>query len=176
MSAIASLSRRVVEVERQGRYRGGGGEVTVDASLTTRSQSGNYITPLPFCCFYPLSWSTQVVSSAWPSRLLLLRAGPLPMSLLDHPERAAPYSRTSAPDAVGWQVRLLAGGRTVGHHLKNHVGVGIVCSVAYFDPGNWSVDLQAGSTFGYRPMLFVILMAGLGAIVLLDIYYSTSPT
>ncbi|KAF9015016.1 natural resistance-associated macrophage protein-domain-containing protein [Cyathus striatus] len=50
-------------------------------------------------------------------------------------------------------------------HLKNHVGMGIICSVAYFDPGNWSVDLQAGSDFGYRPMLFVILLAGLGAIV-----------
>ncbi|KAF8203212.1 natural resistance-associated macrophage protein-domain-containing protein [Pholiota molesta] len=56
--------------------------------------------------------------------------------------------------------------RTVVHHLKRHVGVGIICSVAYFDPGNWSVDLQAGSSFGYRPMLFVILMAGLGAVVL----------
>lgn len=32
--------------------------------------------------------------------------------------------------------------------------------------GNWSVDLQAGAAFGYRPMLFVLLMAGLGAIVL----------
>lgn len=32
--------------------------------------------------------------------------------------------------------------------------------------GNWSVDLQAGSQFGYRPMLFVILLAGLGALVL----------
>ncbi|PFH49190.1 hypothetical protein AMATHDRAFT_76296 [Amanita thiersii Skay4041] len=51
-------------------------------------------------------------------------------------------------------------------HVKNHVGVGIVCAVAYFDPGNWSVDLQAGASFGYRPMLFVVLMAGLGAIVL----------
>jgi hypothetical protein len=28
--------------------------------------------------------------------------------------------------------------------------------------GNWSVDLQAGSTFGYK-LLFVILMAGVGA-------------
>jgi hypothetical protein len=28
--------------------------------------------------------------------------------------------------------------------------------------GNWSVDLQAGSTFGYK-LLFVILMAGIGA-------------
>jgi len=73
--------------------------------------------------------------------------------------------------------------RTFVHHVKRHVGVGIICSVAYFDPyvvqkfpclfsdilgrrGNWSVDLEAGSKFGYRPMLFVILMAGLGAIVL----------
>ncbi|KAF8922260.1 NRAMP family [Mucidula mucida] len=50
-------------------------------------------------------------------------------------------------------------------HVKSHIGVGIVCSVAYFDPGNWSVDLQAGSGFGYRPMLFVVLMAGFGAII-----------
>ncbi|KAF4572628.1 hypothetical protein EYR36_007138 [Pleurotus pulmonarius] len=56
--------------------------------------------------------------------------------------------------------------RRVLHHVKNHIGVGIVCAVAYFDPGNWSVDLQAGSDFHYRPMLFVILMTGLGAIVL----------
>ncbi|KAI1785480.1 hypothetical protein LXA43DRAFT_130544 [Ganoderma leucocontextum] len=53
-----------------------------------------------------------------------------------------------------------------------HVGVGIICSVAYFDPGNWSVDLQAGSLFGYRPMLFVILMAGLGAMVLQSLSFT----
>ncbi|EKM60826.1 uncharacterized protein PHACADRAFT_133651 [Phanerochaete carnosa HHB-10118-sp] len=56
--------------------------------------------------------------------------------------------------------------RAVFRHVKHHVGVGIVCSVAYFDPGNWSVDLQAGSEFGYRPLLFVVLLAGLGAIIL----------
>ncbi|KAJ3548333.1 hypothetical protein NM688_g5311 [Phlebia brevispora] len=56
--------------------------------------------------------------------------------------------------------------RTILKHFKHHIGVGIVCSVAYFDPGNWSVDLQAGSQFGYRPMLFVVLLAGLGAVVL----------
>ncbi|KAL4243096.1 NRAMP family protein [Abortiporus biennis] len=56
--------------------------------------------------------------------------------------------------------------KCVGHHITKHVGVGIVCAVAYFDPGNWSVDLQAGSQFGYRPMLFIILVAGLGAMVL----------
>lgn len=66
--------------------------------------------------------------------------------------------------------------RKVSHHLKLHVGVGVVCAVAYFDPGNWSVDLQAGSTFGYRPMLFVLFMAGLGAILLQVHIYTTSAT
>lgn len=52
------------------------------------------------------------------------------------------------------------------HHFKKHVGVGILCAVGYFDPGNWSVDIQAGVSFGYRPMLFVILLAGIIAIIL----------
>ncbi|EJD04338.1 Nramp-domain-containing protein [Fomitiporia mediterranea MF3/22] len=54
---------------------------------------------------------------------------------------------------------------TVGRHMKHHFGVGIVCAVAYFDPGNWSTDLLAGSQFGYK-LLFVVLLAGLGAVVL----------
>ncbi|KAJ3718364.1 natural resistance-associated macrophage protein-domain-containing protein [Lentinula raphanica] len=61
---------------------------------------------------------------------------------------------------------LLVALRSVAHHLKTHVGLGIVCGVAYFDPGNWSVDLQAGANFGYRPMLFVLLLSGLGAMLL----------
>ncbi|EIW80368.1 Nramp-domain-containing protein [Coniophora puteana RWD-64-598 SS2] len=56
--------------------------------------------------------------------------------------------------------------RTIAHHIRRHAGVGIIISVGYFDPGNWSVDLQAGSTFGYRTMLFVILLAGIMAIIL----------
>lgn len=54
---------------------------------------------------------------------------------------------------------------TVLHHFKKHVGVGIVCAVGYFDPGNWTVDIQAGTTFGYRPMLFIILLAGIIAVI-----------
>ncbi|KAF8489582.1 natural resistance-associated macrophage protein [Gautieria morchelliformis] len=54
---------------------------------------------------------------------------------------------------------------TIRHHFTRHAGAGIMASVAYFDPGNWSVDLQAGSDYGYK-LLFVILLAGLGAIVL----------
>ncbi|KAF8167251.1 natural resistance-associated macrophage protein-domain-containing protein [Crassisporium funariophilum] len=61
--------------------------------------------------------------------------------------------------------RLRRVGSTVVHHAKKHSGVGIVCAVAYFDPGNWGVDLQAGSQFGYR-LLFVVLLAGLFAVFL----------
>ncbi|EIM92885.1 natural resistance-associated macrophage protein [Stereum hirsutum FP-91666 SS1] len=50
-------------------------------------------------------------------------------------------------------------------HVVNFTGVGLVCAVAYFDPGNWGVDLQAGSEFGYR-LLFVVLLAGVFAVFL----------
>ncbi|KAG7448411.1 putative transporter of the NRAMP family [Guyanagaster necrorhizus] len=52
---------------------------------------------------------------------------------------------------------------TLWIHAKKHTGVGLVCAVAYFDPGNWGVDLQAGSSYGYR-LLFVVLLAGLIAV------------
>ena len=94
-------------------------------------------------------------------------------------------SQQDVPETCTSRVKrtIVSGFRTSVHHFKKHVGVGIICSVAYFDPyamhlnvenrlwayifirGNWSVDLQAGSTFGYRPMLFVILLTGLGAIL-----------
>ncbi|KAA1468522.1 Nramp-domain-containing protein [Dentipellis sp. KUC8613] len=71
-----------------------------------------------------------------------------------------------AGPSSGWKTRSSSVLHRVVHHVKRHAGVGVICAVAYFDPGNWSVDMQAGSIFGYRPMLFVILMAGLGAVVL----------
>lgn len=61
-----------------------------------------------------------------------------------------------------WIDRLHHAGWTVFRHAHKHTGVGIVCSVAYFDPGNWGVDLQAGSQYGYK-LLFVVLLAGLFA-------------
>ncbi|KAK7453194.1 Manganese transporter smf1 [Stygiomarasmius scandens] len=54
---------------------------------------------------------------------------------------------------------------TVFYHLKKHTGVGLVCAVAYFDPGNWGVDLLAGSQYGYR-LLFVVFLCGLFAILI----------
>ncbi|KAI0702436.1 natural resistance-associated macrophage protein [Cytidiella melzeri] len=76
---------------------------------------------------------------------------------------AAPAEQSEPRTAHSRPRRVL---QSVLHHIKHHASIGIVCSVAYFDPGNWSVDLQAGSQFGYRPLLFVVLLAGLGAIVL----------
>ncbi|KZT73250.1 smf Mn2+ and Fe2+ transporter [Daedalea quercina L-15889] len=59
--------------------------------------------------------------------------------------------------------RARTGAYAVLKHIAKHTGAGIVCSVAYFDPGNWGVDLQAGSEFGYK-LLFVVLLAGLIAV------------
>jgi metal iron transporter len=80
-------------------------------------------------------------------------------------------------------------------HLTKHVGIGIICSVAYFDPyvslfscpsspqsgsvafasrGNWGVDLQAGSDFGYK-LLFVVLLAGLFAVILQVTFFVSVP-
>ncbi|KAF9528096.1 natural resistance-associated macrophage protein-domain-containing protein [Crepidotus variabilis] len=70
-------------------------------------------------------------------------------------------SPQSAKRSFGDRVR--GGASLVLHHAKKHTGVGIVCAVAYFDPGNWGVDLQAGSQFGYH-LLFIVLLAGLIAV------------
>ncbi|OAX42092.1 Nramp-domain-containing protein [Rhizopogon vinicolor AM-OR11-026] len=71
----------------------------------------------------------------------------------------------TTPPRKHWIDRLHHAGWTVFHHAQKHTGVGIVCSVAYFDPGNWGVDLQAGSQYGYK-LLFVVLLAGLFAVFL----------
>ncbi|KAI1790908.1 Nramp-domain-containing protein [Ganoderma leucocontextum] len=65
---------------------------------------------------------------------------------------------------VGWLRRAQDYAWLVFRHATKHTGVGIICAVAYFDPGNWGVDLQAGSEFGYK-LLFVVLLSGIFAIV-----------
>lgn len=74
-------------------------------------------------------------------------------------------AETAPPTRLSWSERARSVLSLVNHHARKHTGVGIVCAVAYFDPGNWGVDLQAGSQFGYR-LLFVVLLAGLFAVFL----------
>ncbi|KAJ4482297.1 natural resistance-associated macrophage protein-domain-containing protein [Lentinula aciculospora] len=69
------------------------------------------------------------------------------------------------PPKLKWTQKLSNATGVVVHHVRKHAGVGLVCSIAYFDPGNWGVDLQAGSAYGYR-LLFVVLIAGLIAVFL----------
>ncbi|KAI9570157.1 natural resistance-associated macrophage protein-domain-containing protein [Boletus coccyginus] len=63
---------------------------------------------------------------------------------------------------TAWSTKLHHVGWRLYHHATKHAGVGVVCSVAYFDPGNWGVDLQAGSQYGYT-LLFTVLLAGIFA-------------
>ncbi|KAF9254239.1 natural resistance-associated macrophage protein [Marasmius fiardii PR-910] len=69
----------------------------------------------------------------------------------------------SAKKKATWSEKLRRAAMMVVDHVRTHAGVGMVCAVAYFDPGNWGVDLRAGSEYGYR-LLFVVLLAGLIAV------------
>ncbi|KZT73251.1 Nramp-domain-containing protein [Daedalea quercina L-15889] len=52
-------------------------------------------------------------------------------------------------------------------HIAKHFGTVIVCAVAFLDPGNWEVDLQAGSMFGYA-LLVGVLQVTMMAVSLQD--------
>ncbi|KAI0275202.1 natural resistance-associated macrophage protein [Gloeopeniophorella convolvens] len=67
-----------------------------------------------------------------------------------------------SPEQTRWTRKCCS---AVWTYVTKHAGIGIICAVAYFDPGNWGVDLQAGSQYGYK-LLFVVLLAGLFAVVL----------
>ncbi|KAF8481695.1 natural resistance-associated macrophage protein [Russula ochroleuca] len=79
----------------------------------------------------------------------------------EHPS----FSTQPSFDTLNMPSRPLRWAREAWIHITRHVGVGIICSVAYFDPGNWSVDLQAGSDYGYK-LLFVVLLSGIFAVIL----------
>jgi hypothetical protein len=46
----------------------------------------------------------------------------------------------------------------------------LICRFFFTSRGNWSVDLQAGSDYGYK-LLFVVLLAGLFAVILQVIFF-----
>ncbi|KAK4049425.1 Manganese transporter smf1 [Microbotryomycetes sp. JL201] len=70
------------------------------------------------------------------------------------------HNTGSSSFALPWRTRAWL-------RIKRHaafIGPGVIASVAYIDPGNWSTDLAAGSQFGYAH-LFIILLAGLIALL-----------
>ena len=49
--------------------------------------------------------------------------------------------------------------------IMGFVGPGVMISVGYMDPGNWSTDIAGGSAFGYD-LLFIVLLSSLIAMFL----------
>ncbi|KAI0050579.1 natural resistance-associated macrophage protein [Auriscalpium vulgare] len=90
-----------------------------------------------------------------------MQSSPLPDDPLDAVRATPRPAQTRRP----WSERIRVTSHVVWDHVVKHTGVGVVCAVAYFDPGNWGVDLQAGSEFGYK-LLFVVLLAGIFAVLL----------
>ena len=49
--------------------------------------------------------------------------------------------------------------------IARFAGPGLLISVGYMDPGNWTTAIQAGSVYGYK-LLFVVVLSSVAAIVL----------
>ncbi|KAI5996212.1 natural resistance-associated macrophage protein-domain-containing protein [Pisolithus albus] len=97
------------------------------------------------------------------------------MSVPVVPENKPEPKQVSTQKGAHWSSIVYKVAWRVYHHARTHTGVGIVCSVAYFDPGNWGVNLQAGSQFGYS-LLFCVLPAGLLAALLQVSFFSVVVT
>ncbi|GAA5893389.1 hypothetical protein JCM5296_004863 [Sporobolomyces johnsonii] len=88
----------------------------------------------------------------------------------DDPDVEAAYAGSHADDKSSRRKDQSQASRTlamVWAKLKRHaafVGPGIIASVAYLDPGNWSTDLQAGSAYGYSH-LFIVFLSGMIALL-----------
>lgn len=64
--------------------------------------------------------------------------------------------------------RFKAGIKAIGHASKKYagfIGPGIMVSVAYMDPGNYSTAVSSGALYGYK-LLFMIFLSNLMAVVL----------
>lgn len=55
--------------------------------------------------------------------------------------------------------------RNGGLDLFKYIGPGLLVTVGFIDPGNWAVNLEAGSSFGYT-LLWVITLSSLMLIVI----------
>ena len=100
-----------------------------------------YLPTLPKCCLYPLSWSQQVSSTCASATRHPPPTGttmPPRLSTLDTLQSTGDETNDEDQQQVGSETspssRLWRWAKVAAHHLKHHVGVGIICSVAYFDP------------------------------------------
>ncbi|WVN90434.1 uncharacterized protein L203_105670 [Cryptococcus depauperatus CBS 7841] len=69
------------------------------------------------------------------------------------------------PGLAWWKTLTIRKCKRIFLRHVHFIGPGLVSSVAYIDPGNWATDLAAGADYGYK-LLFIVLLAGLAAVVL----------
>jgi len=59
---------------------------------------------------------------------------------------------------------VLAGERRGLRAFLPFVGPAVIASIAYMDPGNFAVNIEAGASFGYA-LLWVVLLANVVAML-----------
>jgi manganese transport protein len=78
---------------------------------------------------------------------------------------AAARHQLATERAVSAGRAALAGERRGLRALLPFVGPAVIASVAYMDPGNFAVNIEAGASFGYA-LLWVVLLANIVAMLL----------
>lgn len=79
-----------------------------------------------------------------------------------------PHSRSRRYSYLSWNERFKHTVATMGKALTKYakfVGPGVMVSVAYMDPGNYSTAVSAGALYQYK-LLFVVLVSNLFAVFL----------
>ena len=71
----------------------------------------------------------------------------------------------SMPEAYGTVQTQNGADVPLWRKVMSFVGPGVMISVGYMDPGNWSTDIAGGSAFGYD-LLFIVLLSSLIAMFL----------
>ena len=74
-----------------------------------------------------------------------------------------PVTRPSLPESHSSV--SVSGAIQPWRRLLSFIGPGFLTAVGYMDPGNWAIDLAAGSRYGYA-LLFVVMVSNLMAILL----------
>ncbi len=81
------------------------------------------------------------------------------MANLNAPSRGSLSERT-----VATAQQILAGEHRGWHGYAVFVGLAVIASIAYVDPGNFATNIQAGARYGYG-LLWVVLLANLIAML-----------
>ena len=89
---------------------------------------------------------------------------PVPLAEEDGAWARPRQGDNSMPEVYG-SIPTYGVGVPMWRKMWQFIGPGVMISVGYMDPGNWSTDIAGGSAFGYD-LLFIVLLASLLAMFL----------